>query len=222
MHAAHPIPATPFSDPDLALQQRFAEGDRDAFGMLVAPLLDPLYTFCLRICGRPLDAEEIAQEALERALRAHWRYDAARPFRPWLFRIALNLCRDRVRTPWWRSLLGMDSAPELVCETDPQRHMEALDDDAAVRAALLSLPPMYREAIALFHVDELAYEQMAEIVGIAVPALKQRVRRGREMMRRVLESRYPERASTRIRNIETRDDLCISAHQATHTGGSER
>lgn len=222
MQASPDMDTRPIPEPDLALRRRFAEGDRAAFGALVEPLLDPLYTFCLRVVGRPLDAEELAQEALERALRAHWRYDPERPFRPWLFRIALNLCRDRLRTPWWRSLLGLESAPAQVSELNAATQLEALDDDAIVRAALLSLPPMYREALALFHVEELPYEAMAEIVGVAVPALKQRVRRGREMMRRVLESTYPERVSPRIGIIETQDDPCTSTPHAPRRGGSAR
>lgn len=216
-----PLPQTgsPPPPPDLTLRQRYQAGDRDAFGLLVTPLLDPLYTFCLRVCGRPLDAEEAAQESLERALRAHARYDPARPFRPWLFRIALNLCRDRQRTPWWRRVLGLESAPDAPTETTALTLLEASDDDATVRAAMTSLPVMYREALALFHVDGLSYDEMAEMIGVAVPALKQRVRRGREMLRRVLESRYPELTSTRIRINTTQDRPCTTLPDPPETGG---
>lgn len=212
-------PASPPGRDD-DLRRRFHAGDRAAFGLLVRPLLNSLYTFCLRVCGRPLDAEEVAQESLERALRAHERYDPSRPFRPWLFHIALNLCRDRFRTPWWRRVLGLEAARDHEdFESSALVALEANDDDAAVRAALMSLPPMYREAVALFHVEEMPYQEMAELLGVGVPALKQRVRRGREMLRRVLESRYPELTSSRNTVYRIRDDTCDAWPDTAETGG---
>lgn len=173
------------------LGRRFQEGDRRAFEMLVGPELDALFTLCLRVLGRRGDAEEVAQEALERALLAHRQFDPQRPFRVWLFTIAINRCRDRMRGPWWARVLRIEHAPP---PTTPscERLVEQSDADARVRALLSELPPIYREALSLYHLDDLTYEEMSQILGVSEPALKQRVRRGREMLRVELERLYPE------------------------------
>ncbi len=189
----------PPSDPS-ELGRRFQAGDRRAFGILVTPELDALYTLCLRVLGRPSDAEEVAQETLERALVAHHLYDPARPFRVWLFTIAVNRCRDRMRGPWWARVLRIERAPPQLTPSCSAL-LERKDQDARVRELLAALPPIYREALSLFHLQELGYQEMSEILGVSEPALKQRVRRGREMLRQMLDTLYPE--LTLARNEET-------------------
>lgn len=173
---------------DLQLRQSFQMGDRQAFATLAAPHLDTLYTFCLRLLGNPSDAEEIAQESLVRALGNASRYDPARPFRPWLFTIAANLGRDRTRGAWWRMLVPWRADPP---GPDPLAALEASDEDARVRRALATLPEMYREAVSLFHLEGMTYEEMSLITGASTAALKQRVRRGNQLLRGALGERYP-------------------------------
>lgn len=173
------------------IRSAFSRGDRDAFAELVQPILDPLYTTCLRILRNATAAEEVCQEALVRALRQSHTYDPARPFRPWLFRIAVNLCRDRLRTVWWQrvlplQVLGADPRP------NPEDHCLSAYRDARIRHALGKLPPKYREALALFHLDDLSYAEMTEITSVSVPALKQRVRRGSKLLRDQVNSMYPD------------------------------
>ena len=179
------------------IQSAFSRGDRDAFAELVKPVLDPLYTTCLRILRNTSAAEEVCQEALVRALRQSHTYDPARPFRPWLFRIAVNLCRDRLRTVWWQRVL-----PLQVVRADPrpnpEDHCLSAYRDARIRHALGKLPPKYREALALFHLNDLSYAEMNEITGISVPALKQRVRRGSKLLRDQVNSMYPDLTVDRI------------------------
>lgn len=183
------------------LRRAFQQGDRRAFEELVRPELDLLYTLCVRVLGRAADAEEVAQDALERALRAHKSYDPERPFRAWLLAIGLNRCRDRMRGPWWRRVLRFEqAAPQSI----PSCHelLEGLDVDAKVRAALATLPPLYREALALYHLDDLGYGEMSAILGASTAALKQRVRRGREMLREAMQTMYPELAIARTGDRE--------------------
>ena len=61
-----------------------------------------------------------------------------------------------------------------------------------MRAALATLPDIYREAVAVFHLEDLSYNEMAEITGVSVPALKQRVRRGTVLLREAIERMYPD------------------------------
>lgn len=188
---------------DPALRERFVRGDRAAFDALVSPHLDALYTLCVRLTRNPSEAEDLAQETLVRVLQQADRYDPERPFRPWLLKVGLNLCRDRIRTVWWRRVWSLDRAAEgeapLVDGSDPEAGSEAAEVDRRIRTALATLPPKYREAVSLFHLDDMTYAEMADITDVNVPALKQRVRRGCVMLRETVEEMYPELNPTRSR-----------------------
>jgi len=196
------LSVVPSAPADVAeLGRRFRDGDRAAFGALVEPHMDALYTLCLRVLGRPADAEDVAQEALERALRAHRSFDPQRSFRVWLYTIAVNRCRDRMRGPWWSRVLRVehpvgDSVPSCA------EQVERADTDAAVRAALATLPAIYREALSLYHLGDLGYAEMSEIIGVGQGALKQRVLRGREMLRESVVRLYPGLAVERMKETE--------------------
>lgn len=203
----------PPSDPQ-SLGLRFQEGDRRAFAILVTPELDALYTLCLRVLGRAVDAEEVAQEAVERALLAHRRYDPERSFRVWLFTIAVNRCRDRMRGAWWSRVFGVEG--ELP-QTTPScaALLERMDEDMRLRELLSRLPLIYREALSLYHLEDLSYHEMSEILGVSEPALKQRVRRGREMLRQMIDSVYPEMAVGRREDTEASTERCLDRLDAS-------
>jgi len=189
----------PVDDDEHAIRCAFKAGDVEAFEALAQPYLDRLYTHCLRMMGNPADAEDLAQEALVRAMRAHHRYDPSRAFRPWLLTIGANLCRDRLRTIWWRRV-----GPLQPWRPDegigPELQTARAERDSQVREALLELRPKYREAVSLFHLEDLSYAEISEITGAQVPALKQRVRRGLRQLERVLRNKYPELAPDRTRD----------------------
>jgi RNA polymerase sigma-70 factor (ECF subfamily) len=174
----------------LALQRAFHQGDRRAFEQLVAPYLDDVYTLCLRLTRNPVEAEDLAQEALLKALRSHRLYNPERPLRPWLLTVAGNLSRSRLRSTWWRKVVPF--AQERQTDHTPETEAGGLDRDAKVRQALATLPDIYREAVAVFHLEDLSYNEMAEITGVSVPALKQRVRRGTLLLRAAVERMYPD------------------------------
>jgi len=197
------VPTAPARHPDedveRELRRAFHSGDTDAFEALAAPHLDQLYTHCLRMTGNRADAEDLAQEALVRAMTNHHRYDPSRSFRPWLLTIGANLCRDRLRTIWWRRVDPLhpwraDDSPS------PELQVARCERDAKVREALLQLKPKYREAVSLFHLEGLQYSELAQITGARVPALKQRVRRGLQQLERILRETYPELDPARTRN----------------------
>lgn len=180
------------------VRARFVDGDTDAFDELARPHLNALYTLCLRVVGNPQEAEDLAQVALVKALEARDRFDPDRAFKPWLFQITLNVCRDRLRTVWWSRILPLSKAPEEP-QPSPELRTEATQRDAMVRHALSTLPQKYREAVALFHLEDMTYAEMSEITDTSIPALKQRVRRGLEMLGAAVERMYPELVQGRIK-----------------------
>ena len=105
--------------------------------------------------------------------------------------IATNLCRDRLRTVWWQRVVPFVRQHESTRPT-PFEVSAATEQDRRVRRALATLPVRYREAVSLFHLDGINYQEMSVITNTSVAALKQRVRRGNAMLRAALERLYPE------------------------------
>lgn len=180
----------------------FRGGDTEAFRRLCEPLLDQVFTVCLRLTRNRAEAEDAAQDTLIRALDRCRLYDPARSFRPWLLKVATNVCHDRMRLVWWRRVLRLgvpagDDVPGPTVHPDLDAGLDARTRDAQLHAALKQLPEGYREAVVLFHIDDMSYAEMAEITGLKVPALKQRVRRGLLLLRERLGERYPELVADR-------------------------
>ena len=137
--------------------------------------------------------EELAQEALARTYSSlgSWRGDGR--FRHWLYRIAMNCCRDYLKAGA-RAERPSDLAEDeldLVAPRDPERDLENRQLASALQAEVERLPPSYREAFVLFHAEHMDYEQIRAITGVSVGALKVRVHRARRMLQRALTSSLP-------------------------------
>ena len=186
----------PISQQRLDARDKFCAGDVVAFELLCSPHLDVLYTVVLRVTGNAAIAEDVSQDALVRALDRCHQYDSTRPFRPWLLKIAVNLARDRTRTVWWRRIGPI--ATELIW---PSAHIDeqiaGAENDKRVRDVLMRLPVRYREALALYYLNDMTYAEMSEITDTSISALKQRVRRGLIMLRAKMEEMYPDLAANR-------------------------
>lgn len=173
-----------------SLAQRLA-ADRDAaFPELVHLLHGPIYSGALRLTGSPQDAEEVTQDTFVRAYSALGRYPGPRVrslrLRPWMWTIALNLCRNRARTRRRRPVTSpldhhVDPAAGLSTEDDA---LEAVDDTWHRRLAELSEP--LRAAVVLRHVVGLPYEAIAEALDRPTGTVKSDVHRGIERLREVL------------------------------------
>jgi RNA polymerase sigma-70 factor (ECF subfamily) len=160
-------------------------GDAEAFGTLVVRYQDEYMRFAVRMLGTRDDADEALQAAFVRAFRALAQCRNPERFGAWLYRIVVNECRTRAtrrgrRERWFvRDEALLLKAPAVV------------GDDAAVREeiqrALDRLPPEQREAFVLKYVEELSYEEMAEITGVGISALKMRAKRACRRLRGLLE-----------------------------------
>jgi len=172
-------------DPDEELLARVADGDPASVRALVARKLPRLLSLAGRMLGDASAAEDVAQEAFLRVWKQapRWRPGAAR-FDTWLYRVALNLCYDRLRR---RRELSYAEPPDRADEAPgPERGLEAADTGRRVSAALQALPDRQREAIVLCHYQELGNIEAAAIIGVSVEALESLLGRGRRTMRVVL------------------------------------
>ncbi|MBS2031732.1 MAG: sigma-70 family RNA polymerase sigma factor [Deltaproteobacteria bacterium] len=167
---------------------RFLEGDRQGFAELVRRHAPGVNALCTRMVGRAV-GEELAQESFARAYASLEQLRRDTHFRHWVYRIALNLCRDHLKSARAReTATDFSIAEETIAEGSATAHERAASREAlkALERALGDLPPKYREAFVLWHVEHLSYEAMAEIAGADVGALKVRVHRAREMLRKAL------------------------------------
>lgn len=167
-------------------------GDLDAFTHLVRRHRDDHMRFAVRMLGNRLDADEALQSAWLRAFRHLHRCADRERFGAWVFAIVANECRSAASRRARRERRLVDD--ESVLDT------EAVDDGSDRRAAreeieraLDELPSDQREAFVLKHVEQMTYDEMAEITGVGVSALKMRVKRACERLRELLEEVHDAR-----------------------------
>ncbi len=160
-------------------------GDQAAYAVLVARYRARLGRYAVHMLGDRDDAEEALQDAFVRAYRSISRcHDDAR-FGAWLFGILVNRCRTAGRRKARRQRMFVRDDASLARATAAEPP-ESPDWDITVRRALDRLAPALREAFLLKHVEELEYDEMAQLTGAKVSALKMRVLRARAQLRALL------------------------------------
>ncbi len=169
---------------DRALVQAILTGDRDAFRHIVEREQGTVYRACLRILGRPHDAEDVAQESFVIAYRSLAGYRGEGPLAGWLVRIATRLAYRRLGQR--RPATPIDDASELPLRApggDPVAAVLAGERERTVRLAVASLPDPYRETVALRFFGELSLEEIATTTRRPVNTVKTHLRRGLQRLR---------------------------------------
>lgn len=171
------------------LVERHRYGDRDAFEEIYRLHEEMVYNLCLRLTGNPGDAEDLVQETFLRVYRYLAGFRGGSSLRTWIYRIALNRARSRFRGLKVLYALADDASKEPV---DPRRGPEeramASDTGRLVEKALSRIPRNFREAVVLRDLEGLAYQEIAEILGVRIGTVRSRIARGRERLRRELEA----------------------------------
>lgn len=178
----------PLPEPDEEfLLARARRGDASAFEELVRRHQRRVYAVALRIVRAHDVADDVSQEAFVRAWRALDRFEAGRPFAPWVCRIAANLAVNHVRSPRARE----DSLPDGYGEAaaaGPSPLGAVLDDEAArvLEAAVAALPAEQRAVFVLRAVEEMPYDAIAEALSLSPGTVMSRLFRAREKLARAL------------------------------------
>jgi len=181
--------------PDEELVARVLAGDQGSFGVLVARYQDRLVSFLFRML-RDLDtAHDLAQEVFLRVYQALDRFDPQFKFSTWAFRVAHNLGVDELRrrkvrwvplqrqdaeddSPWERELPSLEPSPYHDLRNDQR--------GAAIQQAIDALPGDYRELIVMRHYAELSYEEIAQLKRMPLGTVKNKLFRGRQMLKEKL------------------------------------
>jgi RNA polymerase sigma factor (sigma-70 family) len=160
------------------------------FEALAVPLFEPLYNFAYWLAHNREEAEELVQETFAKALRGFSSFQSGTNFKAWMFRI--------LRNTFLTSKTGLRAAPALDVDdpaveplvTDvrdnPEVHLLQLRDREAIERALEQLPINFREVVLLCDVEEMKYQEIAEMLGIPIGTVMSRLGRGRRMMRSLL------------------------------------
>lgn len=176
------------TDPDDAtLVARALDGDQSGYAGLMARHRDAVYRLARAHAGEA-DALDVTQAAFIAAFDALKRYDTARPFRPWLLRIALNKCRDRARQRAVRAFFTRARPiDEALAVADPGPSPDVLADDrqrlARTRKALTMLSPAHRDVLILCGVEGMGHDEAAALLGISAKAVEMRLYRARAALR---------------------------------------
>jgi RNA polymerase sigma-70 factor (ECF subfamily) len=179
---------------DEELVARSIGGDQESFNQLVVRWERPIYALAYRVIGREEDARDVCQETFLRAYRSINGFRGQAKFSSWLYRIALNLCRDWIRrerrSPTVQAPEGVDVI-ELAAEQGPVESIEDLvsrrDVGRHVAVAMQALSEDQKAAIILKEYQGLTFQEIADLLGCPLSTVKTRLYQGLTVLRRELE-----------------------------------
>lgn len=192
-----------FSDEDL--MEHFQAGYEQAFNLLVARFKDRLHNFLYRYTHDHQDCEDLVQETFLRVYRSRHSYERIAKFSTWMYTIALNLAKSL-----YKKKKRMTTVTIHKDESDPEDRPMKLEDSAILQddslhekmcmdhleKALDELSDDFKEVVVLRDVQQLAYDEIAEITDLPMGTVKSRINRGRAQLQEILEKYvYPETIS---------------------------
>ena len=180
-------------DTDLALVQALQVGEYHALNALMDRHREGLFRFVLRHVHNEADALELALETFVRAYFNIEKFRPAAKFTTWLYHIALNLCRDHLRSRTYQKSLQTvsfdapgqeDGDPSLlvVTESGPDQKTDRLEELIALEKAISELPEDLKNAFILTILEDRPQAETAELLGISVKAVETRVYRARKLL----------------------------------------
>jgi RNA polymerase sigma-70 factor (ECF subfamily) len=188
-------------DTDDALVQRFQRGERAAFEELVARYRDRIFNYLRAMSGCDSEAEDLTQEAFIRAFVNASSFRRESSFHTWLYRIAYNGYLDAVRKRKRRPIASLDQPlsdedgelPEIPDPAaGPEEHVERMELQSVLVAALQDLPERLRAVVVLHDVHGYSYEEIASVVRCPIGTVRSRLFHARQRLRRKLTGYFRE------------------------------
>ncbi|ABK17018.1 sigma-70 family RNA polymerase sigma factor [Syntrophobacter fumaroxidans] len=181
---------------DLAWVGAFLEGDRTAFDRLVLRHKDRVFNLCWRLLGDREEANEQAQEVFVRVFRSIKDFRFKSSFSTWLYAIAVNTCRNRLKSSEYRRrrrMVSIDALQDPDCDRavpelrDPSPsvldRMTDRERDGLIQSAIDSLPEESRTIVVLRDIEGIAYEEIAAVTRLNLGTVKSRLARARQQLR---------------------------------------
>jgi RNA polymerase sigma-70 factor (ECF subfamily) len=178
---------------DEELVEACQAGESSAFDLLVTRWEDKIRGASYRLLGSEEEARDAAQEAFLKAYRALPGFKREARFSSWLYQIAVNLCRDRLRRRKGRTLVSLEALEEVgpvIASRGPgtQDLVEQIDLRRAVRRAIAALPEEQREVVILKEYQGLTFLEIAQTLELPISTVKTRLYRGLGQLRHRLEN----------------------------------
>jgi len=177
---------------DSELVRRFQSGEKISFDQLVLRHKDRIFNLCYRILGDYDEANDCAQETFINAFKSLKKFRFESAFSTWLYRIAVNNCKNRLRSvekKYQGKMLSLNTGPnpgeknstfEIRDESPlPDNGLEKKERSVWIQTAVNSLPPEQKMVVILRDMEGLSYEEIAETTGLALGTVKSRLARGR-------------------------------------------
>jgi len=196
-----------FRTEETAIVAELQAGSEEAFAWLIAQYSQPVYSLVYRVLDDPSDAADTTQEVFLKVFRGIRRFHADSSLKTWIYRIALHEAANQRR--WWFRHRGRETSIEPTLDDHDERRSLALRDvlvddtispldsacneelRARVELELKSVAEPYRTAVILRDIEELSYEQIAEVMEVSLGTVKSRLVRGRDALRKRLERHLP-------------------------------
>lgn len=189
---------TPFppSPTDEELLKQYQQGDTHAFHTLVERYAAPIFNLAYRLTRDRMEAENITQETFLRIVTSRQRIRLDEPIKPYVFRIALNLCRDlaRKRHPvlfadLTRTEPDQDAEESIIDDApEPWEKIAQAELQARLSDAVKQLPARYQAVLILRYVEDLSYADIAKTIGLSLNTVRTHLRRAKQQLRRALGS----------------------------------
>lgn len=190
---------------EAAIVAELKAGSEEAFCWLIAQYNQPVYSLVYRILDNPPDAADTTQEVFLKVFRGIKGFNADSSLKTWIYRIALHEASNQRR--WWSRHKMQETSIEPGRQTDedrlaikdtlvneaksPLQNVYDQELQARVEMELRALAEPYRTTVILRDIEELSYEQIAEVMGTSLGTVKSRLVRGRDALRKRLERHLP-------------------------------
>lgn len=170
-----------------ALAQR---NNEEAFGVLMSRYQPKLLRYGHRFLSQDAHIEDAVQEVFIKAYQNLRSFDTARPFSPWMYRIAhntfVNTLRKNSRSPFIS--VDLDTvAAYAAYEIDPAAGEEAEETKALIDRGLAALPPLYRDVLTLHYIEELGYQEIADVLHVPIGTVGIRLHRARKALKNYVD-----------------------------------
>ena len=194
-------------DVEAKLIERIQQRDEHAFTELMRAYQGRVYGLSLRMLGNSAEAEEVAQEVFIQVFKSIGTFRGESKFSTWIYRVAINHCKNRVKYLKVRHSKKQDELEAIAERTNlgdarranvgqierPDEALAGRQVERIVQDAIAQIDPTFRECLILRDVEELSYEEIEAITGLALGTVKSRISRARAQLRELVEQKLGER-----------------------------
>ncbi len=170
---------------DAEIVAQILKGDRQSYALLVEKYKTPIYNLAYRMTGNLGDAEDLTQETFIRAYQYLWRYDTRKKFFTWLYTVAFNLIKSHLRKKNKKHNISEAFSAHSLADDSPSPETTLIETQE-ITACLLRLEYELRALLIMKYRQGLSFDEIAEITGKSISAVKMRIYRGLEKLKELM------------------------------------